>query len=64
MKKCEKVKELFKAERARQRKIANGGGGMLTRFPSGRTELTFGASAFGCHALSAMQSARFLASRV
>ena len=52
------VKHHFKRFRAHQMKVANSGGGMLTIFPSGRTETTFASSPFGEHALSALMSAR------
>lgn len=44
--------------RQHQQNVIAEGGGMLTTFPSGRTELSYASSAYGCHALSAWQSAR------
>lgn len=56
------VKNLFIEQRKHQMKIANSGGGALTVFPSGRTELTFASAPFGRHAISAFRTAKFLAS--
>jgi len=53
-----KLKHHFKRFRKHQMDIANNDGGMLTVFPSGRTELTFASAPFGEHAISALMSAK------
>ena len=50
---------LYRHFRQHQQNVINQGGGMLTTFPSGRTELSYGSSAYGCHALSAWPSAKW-----
>lgn len=49
----------YKHFRQHQQNVIVKGGGMLTTFPSGRTELSYASSAYGCHALSAWQSAKW-----
>lgn len=51
-------KHFFGKFRAHQRAIYADGGGTLTTFPSGRTELTFAGAPFGEHALSAWLAAK------
>lgn len=45
-------------ERDHQRKVQVTGGGMLTTYPSGRTELSYGSAPYGEHAISAWAAAR------
>ncbi len=52
------IQHHFRAARKHQRDVANDGGGTLTVFPSGRTELSFASAPFGEHALSAFMSAK------
>ena len=60
MKKSEKraLQHHFKRFRQHQMNVAADGGGTLTTFPGGRTELTFASAPFGEHALSAFMSAK------
>jgi hypothetical protein len=51
------VAHYYREARDHQRQIQADGGGCLTTFPSGRTELTHGAS-YGEHAISAFLSAK------
>jgi hypothetical protein len=48
----------YKQARDWQKSIANDGGGSLTIYPSGKTELSYGSAAYQCHALAAFASAR------
>jgi len=48
----------FKHFRQHQRDVMAEGGGMVTTFPSGRTELSFASAPFGEHALSAWLAAK------
>lgn len=48
----------FRKARAHQMSVWANGGGTLTVFPSGRTELSFASAPFGRHALSAFASAK------
>ncbi|RWL22523.1 MAG: hypothetical protein EOR63_32310 [Mesorhizobium sp.] len=53
-----KVKHHYLQFRAHQRKVSSDGGGMLTRYPSGRTEKSYASAPYGEHALSAFISAK------
>jgi hypothetical protein len=48
----------FRRARAHQFDVWAHGGGTLTTFPSGRTELTFASAPFGLHAVSAFATAK------
>lgn len=54
----DRVRRFFKEFRDHQRNVWASGGGTLTTFRSGRTELTFASSPFGEHALNAFVSAK------
>lgn len=51
------VKHLYRHFRDHQRAVVLRGG-MLTTYPSGRTELTYGSAPYGEHALAAYASAK------
>lgn len=48
----------FRRARAHQMDVWASGGGMVTTYPGGRTELTFASAPYGRHALSAFASAK------
>ncbi|GAA5666020.1 hypothetical protein Brsp07_04529 [Brucella sp. NBRC 14130] len=48
----------YRQYRAHQNEIATSGGGALSTYPSGRTELSFGSAPYGQHALSAYTAAK------
>jgi hypothetical protein len=52
------VEHHYKRFRAHQMSVWSDGGGGLTFYPSGRTELSFGGAPYGEHALSAYLSAK------
>lgn len=53
-----RVKYHFKQFRDHQNKVWSDGGGTLTTYPSGRTELSYASAPYGEHALNAIASAR------
>jgi hypothetical protein len=59
----DRLAHAFRKQRAHQMKVAANGGGVLTTFPSGRTERTFASAEFGFHAVAAFNAARFLLAR-
>ena len=54
----EQVKALYRKFRDHQRKVQADGGGTLTVYRSGRTELSYASSPYGEHALNAFRSAK------
>lgn len=52
------VKHHYRHFRAHQQKVWADGGGMLTTYPTGRTEVSYASAPYGEHALSAWTSAR------
>jgi hypothetical protein len=48
----------YKQARAHQAKVIAEGGGMLTRYESGRTEKSYASAPYGEHALSAFMAAK------
>jgi len=48
----------YKRFRKHQMDVANDGGGCLTTYPEGRTELSYASAPYGEHAYSAFMSAR------
>lgn len=52
------LENLYQQFRRHQREVANEDRGMLTMYPSGRTEMSYGSAPYGEHALSALASAR------
>lgn len=52
------IQHFYRHFRAHQSKVWSEGGGALTVYPSGRTELSYGSAPYGEHALSAIAAAR------
>jgi hypothetical protein len=50
--------DMYRRFRAHQMNVATDGRGMVTRYPSGRTEVSYASAAYGEHALAAWQQAR------
>jgi hypothetical protein len=48
----------YRQTRAHQMSMWATGGGTITRYPGGKTELSYGSAPYGEHAVSAYQSAR------
>lgn len=54
----EELRQEYFNYRAHQAKVATEGGGCLTVYPSGRTEMSYASAPYGEHALSALSAAR------
>ena len=53
-----RVLRLYRENRAHQRAVQLSGGGCLTVYPNGRTELSYASAPYGEHAVAAFASAR------
>lgn len=52
------VANLYQKYRQHQRNVQTAGGGTLTTYPDGRTELSYASAPYGEHAVSALAQAR------
>ncbi len=58
MKPTHKLTHYYRYFRNHQRDVINEGGGAITVYPTGRTELSYGSAPYGEHAISALLSAK------
>ena len=57
MKRSDAIRQEFKKARKHQMKVATDGGGCLTVYPDGKTELSYASAPYGEHAYSAYMQA-------